>query len=116
MRKVTPEEVYASVARRQMVPAPCPVWHASRVAACERLSDRFVRPGKGEWVPDRAFLDLPRWVFLEYLVQCQGLLARGANAPDLGPLDPGLPSRNILGWDRLCCYAYASGLQAIFFA
>ena len=116
MRKVTPEVVYASVAPGELVPASRPTWDQPAMAACEQMYEQFVLPGTGEWVPDHAFLDLPRWVFLEYLVHFRGLLARGANAPDLDPVRPGLPSRNILGWDSPRCYAYTSGLQAIFFA
>jgi AraC-like DNA-binding protein len=115
-RKVTPEEAYAEAAFDQLVPLPALTWGERTVTTCEQLYHRYVRPATGEWIPDSVFCDLPKWVFLEYLVKRCDVLAQGVNYPDSTHLKPMLASRSILGWDRLRVYAYSSGLAAMFFA
>src|SRR5690242_12458167 len=94
-RRLQPGEVDHEVNRGQLVTPPAPVWDASTLSTCTFLYNRWVRPKTGGLIPDRAFCDLPRWIFMEYLVQFCDVLLFGSNNPSLSRLPPIVLSQNL---------------------
>jgi AraC-like DNA-binding protein len=113
-RMLQPGEVDHEVDPGQLIQSPIPHWNAPILALCEYLYDRYVRSEEGAWIPDRAFCDLPRWVFLEYLVRFHDVLLVGSNDPDLLRLEPIVLSQNVYLWNQPRYYAFATGTEAIY--
>jgi AraC-like DNA-binding protein len=113
-RMLQPGEVDHEVDPGQLILPPRPVWDAPTLATCESLYDRYVSSENGDAIPDQAFCDLPRWVFLEYLVEFRGLLLSGSNRSDLTRLEPVVLSRDVYGWNRRRHYAFATGTEALY--
>jgi hypothetical protein len=95
-----PGEIDALIARDRLDPAPpFPTADTPTVAACTRLYHRYVEPAAGVRIPDAAFCDLPRWVFLEFLIQHCGVVLTGFERSRTDP--PGaayhLPQRPGMG-------------------
>src|SRR5438477_2667066 len=87
-RVLQPGEIDHEVDHGQLVTPHVPAWDAPTLAVCARLYDRCVRSTIDGPIPDSAFCDLPRWVFLEYLVQFCDVLLFGSNHPYLTRLAP----------------------------
>lgn len=115
-RMLYPGEIDHLIARDQLVVAPLPATKSPTAAACARLYHRYVEPATGAGIPNGAFCDVPRWVFLEYVVQHCEVLLVGANAPDLTELEPMVLSRNVWGWERPRLHAFAEAITPIFHA
>jgi len=115
-RMLQPGEVDREIDTALLRVPPSPLWDAATVAACAAIYDRYVRPKTGLAIPERAFCDLPRWVFLEYAIRFAGTLLMGDNDPRQTHLRPVVLSQNVSGWNRPRLYAFASSTEAIFHA
>ena len=115
-RMLRPGEVEHEVALAQLGQPPALIWDAPTLATCEFLYDRYVQEGSSDTIPDLAFCDLPRWVFLEYLVQKRGALLFGSNNPNLTRLEPVILAQNVHGWNLHRYYAFANSSDALFSA
>lgn len=113
-RMLNPGEIDHEVDLGQLVLAPDPLWDAPTVAACQFLYGRYVRSESEGTIPDLAFCNLPRWVFLEYLVQRCDILLFGSNNPNLTRLEPVVLSRNVNGWNRPRYYAFSNSTDAFY--
>ncbi|MBS1728786.1 MAG: helix-turn-helix transcriptional regulator [Armatimonadetes bacterium] len=86
------------------------MWSTSLLAKCRHLFER----SKGA-VPHAEFCDLPKWVFLEYLVCYEGCVLFGAN--DSCAIDC-LPtvklSANLRGWNERRHFAFSTSAEAIY--
>jgi len=115
-RLLNPGEIDHQIARNQLVVSPAPIWDAPTLATCVHLYHRYVEPATGAFLPETAFCDLPRWVFLEYLVQHCGVLLIGSNAPDQTRLEPLTIAQNVNEWNTPRLYAFAESTTALFMA
>ncbi len=113
-----PGEIDALIARDLLDRPTVPFWNGQTLAACALLYHRYIEPGSGARIPNGAFCtpfcDLPRWVFLEYLVQHCGVVLTGSNNPDLTQLAPTTPSHNVRGWNAPRLFAFSESLGPIF--
>jgi AraC-like DNA-binding protein len=113
-RMLQPGEVDHEVDTGQLIQPPAPVWNTPTLTLCACLYDRYVSMGEGGEIPDHAFCDLPRWVFLEYLVRFCDILLSGSNNPDLIRLEPVVLSDNVYRWNQPRYYAFATSTEAIY--
>src|SRR5579871_5803462 len=115
MTKVTLEEVFASISPEMLIPYPDLDWDERTVAACERLYRQQVVSAHGGWIADDA-IDVPKWVFLEYLGKHCPVLLHGSQAPDIEEFTPWEVHDNIVGSERPRVNAASSGLFSMFYA
>jgi hypothetical protein len=115
MNKVTLEEVFASIPPETLIPHPGIQWDAATLAACERLYRLYVEPARNEWIPDEA-IDVPKWVFLEYLGKRCPVLLHGSQADDIEEFTPWEVQDNIVGSERPRINASSNGLFSMFYA
>jgi len=113
-RQVLPGEVDHEIDLGQLHQVPTPIWDVATLSSCYEILDRYVRPARGDAIPDAVFCDLPRWVFLEFAVGFGGVLLQGANDPDRAELRASRLSLSIVGWNRLCHFAFSNSIEAIF--
>jgi len=115
-RMLHPGEIDHEVEPGHLLHPPAPIWDTPTLTACESLYNRYVRSEGDGAIPDHAFCDLPRWVFLEYLVQRRDILLFGSNDPGLTQLEPIVLSQNVYGWNLPRYYAFSNSIDAIFHA
>jgi len=113
-RRISLEETYRGLALHELHPAPAIAWDAATLAACEAAYDRFIATGAIE-VP-RDELEVPPWVFLEYLVERRGHLLHGSGETNLDRIEPRTARDNIEDGDRAKIHATTSSMMALFYA
>jgi AraC-like DNA-binding protein len=113
-RILAPGEVDHEIGLEQLVTPPPSAWDAPTIATCAQIYHLYVEPAAGGWIPDAAFCDVPRWVFLEYAVQRRAVLLTGTGDPGLSRLEPVVLSRNLTGWNVPRSFAFANSADAIF--
>src|SRR5690348_7796980 len=86
--KCTMEESYHSTVVDQLTPAPPMIWDRSTLRYCAYLYQAHVAPATGAWIPDEVFIDVPKWLFLEYLVKHQAVVTHGSNNSDIQEFRP----------------------------
>ena len=78
---MTLEEVCASAALEQLTPLPNVTWNEEMVATCRDLTVQYIGVAAGR-IPNH-IVDVPKWVFLEYLAETGHYLFHGSKKPDL---------------------------------
>ncbi len=116
LRIVRPGEVDHEVDPYQLVRPGVPTWDIVTLTACAALYDRYVNVQTAGTIPDFAFCDLPRWIFLEYLIRFRDILVVGSNSRNATRLEPVTLSQNLHGWNTPCSYAFSNSMQALFHA
>lgn len=95
-----------------------PAWSPAIRKACNLLYHRYVEPTAGVLIPDAAFCsppgDLPRWVFLEYLIRHCGVVLLGSNAPGITRLEPFVLAPSVRGWDTPRYFAFSDSMRPIY--
>jgi AraC-like DNA-binding protein len=113
---VLPGEVEHEIDLTQLYSPPKQALDSVTQAACESIYRLYVEPQRGNLIPDAAFCDLDRAVFLDYLVERHNIQLSGSNQPDLTQLEPMVLSRNLIGWHVPRYVAFRSSIEAIYFA
>lgn len=113
-RLLEPGEIESEIAVEQLVSAPVLPWNAPTVATCLHLYHRYIEPAMGARIPDTAFCDLPRWVFLEFLTRQCGILLVGSGNPEMTHLEPQILSQNVNGWNTPRLFAFSDSIFALF--
>ncbi len=115
-RMLQPGEIDHEIDVQRLTELPVPEWDPLALAACTLLHDRYIMPETGNTIPEHAFCDLPRWVFLEYLIRFHDLLLIGSNEPDLPRLEPVVLSQNLHEWNQPRYFAFSNSMDALFHA
>ena len=91
-----------------------PASDAGILAECQRLYHRYVEPATNILIPDGAFCDLQRWLFLEYLAQNCGIVFVGSNQSEMTQMAPDILARNMQGWNKPRLFAFSECITPIF--
>jgi AraC-like DNA-binding protein len=114
LRRVYPGEIDHEIDVGRLAAIPDFYWDKASTAACAAIYERYVAPGTSGRIPDAAFCDLPRWVFLDYLVQHCGIVLAGSPDDGLERLEPITLADNLIGWDMPRYVPFLSGIEAIY--
>lgn len=114
MRVLEPGEIDADIDTGRLAYLPAPLWDRGTISRCTAVFRRWVEPGAGTTLPDSAFCDLSRSVFLEFLVQHYDLLLFGTGNVQIVPLEPVVLSQNVNGWNRPRHFAFSESIFPLF--
>ena len=115
-RMLEPGEIDADIDVAGLVRPPAVTWDAETVATCRSLYHRHVAPGTGGAVPEAAFCDLPKWIFLEFVATRADVVLFGCGHDALGHLPSVVLATNHRSWHRPRHYAFSDSVDALFAA
>jgi AraC-like DNA-binding protein len=115
-RLVNPGEVDHEMDRSQLFPRLSHVWDAETTSVCDSIYRKYVSSGAGLLIPNAVFCDLPKALFLDYLVRYRSILLMGANQGNLTRLAPVVLSQNLAGWNLPRYMAFGNSIEAIYHA
>jgi len=113
-RKFRPGEIDHEIDFQSFSVIEEPTRDTQTLELCERIYRLYVENPSPLPIPDSSFCDLPRWVFLDYLVRSKNALLFGSNNPNLTRLEPVVLSQNLIGWDAPRHLAFTSCAEAIY--
>ena len=108
-------EILAAIDFDQLISAPMLPDDDATLIECADLYHRFVEQGEGAQIPNEAFT-MPKWVFLEHLINRHDILVHGSANPNIDIFEPRVAQDNLKDGHIPRVYAASSSILAGFYA